>query len=44
MATTSIAQMKAIIMKQYPRWFGILKMPDRQVIAIYYNIIRRNKT
>ena len=39
----SIAQMKAYILNRYPRWFKVLSMPDRQVLAIYYRL-RRNNT
>ena len=40
----SVEQMKAYILKRYPRWYKVLNMPDRQVIAIYYKIARRNAT
>ena len=39
----SVQQMKAYILSHYPKWFKVLSMPDRQVIAIYYRM-RRNTT
>jgi hypothetical protein len=37
----SVPQMRAVILKQYPLWKKVLAMPERQVIAIYYKILRR---
>ena len=38
-----IPQMKAYILERYPKWFKVLKMPDHQVMAIYYKL-RRNES
>lgn len=37
----SIEQMKAEILKKYPRWSKVNTMSDRQVMAIYFRMIGR---